>query len=425
MTTLEKDDKEYLNKGNSIEYKYSRDPLKTKIQQTIKTQEEYAALVNTMLSKIRDVDSQTKMFCKGFINLINVFINYLELIEIKNNDVSICELFYYIVKFLKPTINRDTTQFGGTVTYENRPSAEEKYKGNDVSSEIIQNVIIIGAGPNGLYMAISLKKMAPDLQVVVLENRIDEQGLRSLERTRGIYLKTDFDINYSGWTEGLKRTNLVKPEVDYYMRHEWDLFNIGSENDGNFIYKGIFEKKYSELPIHIVEYNLAKYAQSIGILIYHTRFPYPHFANEKTIGIFDATGGRLENIEYMFRVDGEKQLIGDGLNINSLNFHEKIPIISIGDSLFKNNYENGCGTSVSFTMCFFISFIFTLAFKIQIGHESKYLDFFEGSENSSSSAASGGGGFETVFRKGGSKTKQKKRKTNRKRRTRKSRKYSK
>ena len=169
MEILKNDDKEYLNKGNSYDYKYSRDPSKTKIQLTNDTQEEYAALV---ISKIRDVDSETKMFCKGFINLMNVFINYLKLIEIKNN-FDICYLFYYIVKFLKPTINKDTTQFGGTVTYENPPSAEEKYKGNDVSSEIRQNVIIVGAGPNGLYMAISLKKMAPDLQVVVLENRID------------------------------------------------------------------------------------------------------------------------------------------------------------------------------------------------------------------------------------------------------------
>jgi len=428
MATLEKDDKEYLNKGNSIDYKYSRDPLKTTIQKIDTTHEEYHKLV---ISKNPGVDSKTRLFCKCFINLMNVFINFLKLIKIKSGDDSICDLFFYIVKFLKPTINKDTTQFGGTITYENPPSAEEKYSGNDVSLEIKQNVIIVGAGPNGLYMAISLKKMAPDLQVVVLENRIDEHGLRSLERTRVIYLKTKFNIDYSGYTEGLKHTNLVKSEVDYFMHPEWDLFNINSQHDGNFIYKGIFEKIYDELQIHRLEYNLAKYAQFIGILIYHTRLPYSNFVNEQTIGIFDATGGRLENIEYMFRVDEEKQPIGDGLNINSLNFYEKVPIISVGDSLFKNNYENGCGTNVSFTLCFFTSFIFTLAFKIQTGHESKYSDFFEGSEKSSSSAASegggggGGGGGGTVFGKGGSKTKQKKRKTKYKRRTRKSRKYSK
>ena len=67
MTTLEKNDKEYLNKGNSYDYKYSRDPSKTTIKKIDIIHQEYAALV---ISKIRDVDSKTKLFCKGFINLM-------------------------------------------------------------------------------------------------------------------------------------------------------------------------------------------------------------------------------------------------------------------------------------------------------------------------------------------------------------------
>ena len=60
-------DKEYLNKGNNYEYVYKRDLTKTKIQDTVITQQEYNDLVINIMRIKSDIDDETKLFCKCFI----------------------------------------------------------------------------------------------------------------------------------------------------------------------------------------------------------------------------------------------------------------------------------------------------------------------------------------------------------------------
>lgn len=89
----------------------------------------------------------------------------------------------------------------------------------------------------------------------------------------------------------------------------------------------------------------------------------------KTLLLFDATGGNLDKKNESYYVDDNKQKIGDGINLNSLKIkkiNEKdYLIVSIGDSLYKGNHEIGAGSLIGSTLCFFISFFFTLYFDFQ------------------------------------------------------------
>ena len=57
------------------------------------------------------------------------------------------------------------------------------------------NIVIAGAGPNGLYLAILLKTALPNIDIIIVENRINENGQRILERVRPININGSTVIN--------------------------------------------------------------------------------------------------------------------------------------------------------------------------------------------------------------------------------------
>jgi len=372
-------DYDYDNKRNYKTYQYTRNSLVTKTQPIETTLNEYNALAPSLMKTQTGLDKKTQNFCKCYITLINQFINFLISTTKPNeyNSNSIENLFNYILTNLQVEIEKNNSMFGGgNVTYNSPPKNNDPvtYLGNMENEKDLnkKNVIIVGAGPTGTYMGIILKLMAPDLEVYILENRIANKA-NEREMTRG---ENTINVKTTIVVASLSNFNnlIEKYDID-------DTTFISQPNNFNLIPIDIvFDDKTingNALSINKLEYALANYAQQIGILIFHTTNYYETHVNANTIGIFDATGGRLkEQTHYQFRVQNE-QFVGDGLNINSLDFHNgKIPIICVGESLFKGNYLTGLGMNTICTMCFFISFLFTLTMGVKERYAETYKKFF-------------------------------------------------
>jgi hypothetical protein len=390
------DDPNYLKKGGIRDnYTYIRNSQVTKEQINETTSEEYNALASSLMKTKTGLDKKTQNFCNSYITLMNVFIDFLTLsaTELKmgsSKQNSMQHLFYHILSNLHPKIRAQSNIMlgGGKVTYLKPPQDNNKveYPGNtkDERKNDKKNVIIIGGGPAGLYMGIILKLMAPELEVHILEMRI-EKGTNNRIMSRGestltVYTKLQnrtktlpprFKINVEKYDINNSKINLYTD--DFYFLIPTQIKNPDDEEDPD---DGINGKKLS---VNQLEYVLANYAQQIGVLIFHTTESYDKYVNQNTIGIFDATGGRLkEQKHYQFRVDPDKQDIGDGLNINSLDFYnDTIPIICIGESLFRGNYLTGLGVNTICTMCFFTSFLFTVTMGVKEGYVETYKKFFE------------------------------------------------
>lgn len=356
---------DYASKGQINLYVYNRDYKNT----TELPYNEILTLYNKLSTTIKDVDllnENTKQFCFSYTSLIYLFIKFLSEINV-NNKRDITFLFKYIVYFLKE-------KKGGSITYDKTHYITEIYTGNDIHVYEENNVIIVGAGPVGLYMGILLKKSNPALHVIILESRIDKNNnMRYLKREGSIFLKTKIKITPTFIGNNEKEKIIAKDDILQFIKLTIDDKTDFFIDDDTFdlLFKLINE---NAVKIKDLEYTLANYAQSIGVLIFHTKDTYTKFINDKTMVIFDATGGHFENIKYSYYVDPVKQFIGDGVNINSLNFINNIPIVSIGDSLYKGDYENGCGIKTSFTICFFISFYFTSIFIIQLNNSSQVVE---------------------------------------------------
>ena len=374
-------DYNYDNKGDRKNYQYKRDPTVTKTQPIEKTRDEYNALASSLIKNQTNLDKKTQNFCECYITLINQFINFLISTTKPHVDTSnsIANLFNYIIANLQIEIQKKNIIFGGgKVTYDTPPKNNNPvtYFGNAESEKNVnkKNVIIVGAGPTGTYMGIILKLMAPDLEVYILEKRI-KIGTNEREMTRGentINVKTTIDVaSFTNFNELIEKYDI--DDAKFISTTKKDNFNL-IPIDIVFDYK---KKNSNALSINKLEYALANYAQTIGVLLFHTNDSYEKHVNSETIGIFDATGGRLkEQKHYYFRVQKE-QIAGDGLNINSLDFHNnKIPIICVGESLFKGNYQTGLGMNTICTMCFFVSFLFTLTMGVKEDYAKTYKKFF-------------------------------------------------
>ena len=426
--TIMIDDPDYLKKGGVRDkYTYIRNPQITKEQLNTDTLAEYNKLASSLMKTQTGLDKKTQNFCNSFITLINVFIDFLTLstTELKTGSSkqnSMQNLFYHILGDLYPKIRAQNNIMlgGGKVTYVNPPKDNNpvEYPGNTKDERDVnkKNVIIVGGGPAGLYMSIVLKLMAPELEVHILEMRIVQNtNNRIMSRsanTLTVYTKLQ---NRTGTLPAKFKTHIENYDIDnskfnLYTDNFYFLIptqiknpnpNPDPDPDDENSEDGINGIKLSA---NQLEYLLANYAQIIGVLIFHTTESYDKYVNENTIGIFDATGGRLkEQKHYQFRVDPNKQDIGDGLNINSLDFRDnKIPIVCIGESLFRGNYLLGLGMNTICTMCFYISFLFTLTMGVKEGYVETYKKFFEkdfpkepitsAAASGSNTSSTGGGG---------------------------------
>ena len=142
---------------------------------------------------------------------------------------------------------------------------EETFKGNEL------NVVVIGAGPCGLYLANALKhKLKDKINILVLDTNCRESHFKKHFSRRWLtHLKTKYFEDY----------------FDYPMRCLAGSFG----NNG-----------YIGLPINLIETLLLISSKRVGVKFYFEKaFDYSMLDNSLVDFVFDASGGRLPMVKKM------------------------------------------------------------------------------------------------------------------------------
>jgi hypothetical protein len=169
----------------------------------------------------------------------------------------------------------------------------------------VKNIVIVGGGPVGLYMAGLIKMCDPELEVIVIEKRVQpiQHTLRKLERKEPIMLNNTkirgICVNYMDELlrglcpvlhKNMIKINSVVYPTNLHTRHHVPTLSL---------LEHALEIGSSWININYLEYRLAKFAQSVGVIIFHdekmTSIEYLEqtYINPNTLIVFDATGGRL------------------------------------------------------------------------------------------------------------------------------------
>jgi hypothetical protein len=186
---------------------------------------------------------------------------------------------------------------GGEITYNipNEPITSQSLSkiefeyNKDVNNSNNDNVIILGGGPIGLYMAILLKTFIPKMDVRIFEKRSSNNNKRKLERTNVIM--TSFVLQ-----QFMNGNNVLKKLLEnIHLNNAFDLNKDDFYYLPNIMHNNF--KSSGNYPINILELYLSNAAQSIGVLIVqndvNNQKELETHINEKTLSVFDATGGRL------------------------------------------------------------------------------------------------------------------------------------
>ena len=170
----------------------------------------------------------------------------------------------------------------------------------------IPNVIIIGAGPIGLAMGILLKLYIPELEIKIIEKRSNNSE-KKRKLTRQNIVKISNWIFFNGSDESITEkitmlnnffeTIKIDPEINLNMDPK-NLYNTRFDSFPHDILLDTDVLEYNTvLPINIVEFRLSKKASELGINILNSDInsldDIKSYITEKTLSIFDATGGRL------------------------------------------------------------------------------------------------------------------------------------
>ena len=184
---------------------------------------------------------------------------------------------------------------------------EQKFRSNiGFVNDQNPNIIIIGGGPDGLFTSILYKIMYKDIDIYILEKRHDELLKRDLTRCQVVLLdklnreyKYDKYVKYTYPTEQeyreteFKFIELIPEEFKEYFYFEGTSEKNPFFSFIKFLGKGLNDK----MPLNVLEYKLANFAQSIGVKIFHTEEitldNLRLYKNDNTKIIFDTTGGKL------------------------------------------------------------------------------------------------------------------------------------
>ena len=276
-------------------------------------------------------------------------------------------------EFLKDTIDDPAYRFlkndddyhnnlfnkGGEITYNipDEPITSQKLSelefeyNTDVNNSKNDNVIILGGGPIGLYMAILLKTFIPKMDVRIFEKRSSKNNKRKLERTNVIM--TSFVLQY--FMNGNKvLKNLLK---NIHLNNVFDLNTDNFNYLPNIMHNNF--KSSGNYPINILELYLSNAAQSIGVLIVqndvNNQTELETHINEKTLSVFDATGGRLNffkpdwtiknpPVRICSYITGEKSNLKENININKRINKTSYYLESDYDFYYSKCYENNYQT---------------------------------------------------------------------------------
>jgi hypothetical protein len=246
---------------------------------------------------------------------------------------------------------------GGSVTYTipeghlNSRSLKEKIFASNEISEIDlsnQNIIIYGGSINGLYLSIVLKLFLPTLNIIIItmerhsEKLTREQLIRDTEKWDGGIGQRDEEtiINLFKGFDSVKRRFVKNRRFSLVPSGIKELFELFGD--------------YSIIQINVIEYCFANYTQSLGNFILFSEnlgYKATRGIKEKTIMCFDATGGRMPGIEYLWSDMDNKygdQYHRKGYNSNPVNILHGKCYIAIGDSLYQGNFSEGNSVVISF-----------------------------------------------------------------------------
>jgi len=295
-------------------------------------------------------DKNISIFLKNFINFYTS--EYKEIRSVCVDE----EILSNSVSYSLPNSNEFKAQSHATgnrsmkaFTVPGLKDIPFKNNGIPFNKSMDKNVLIIGAGPIGLYMAGLLKCCSPSLNVNVVEPRVSTDKIRHLTRTSAILTKhckidnvylsinklTDFFHKVCPLLQTLLFKDDSKPTIHLL----------------NHVFKNI---DMDSIAIGYLEFLLANFAQKCGVIIYHDpelgslEKIEEAYTNTNTRFVFDATGGRLIPVDpARFPVIGTSSIrVGNEIRhrlqlegTTGKNFNIKEGFLKPDEAVFKrNNY---------------------------------------------------------------------------------------
>jgi len=259
---------------------------------------------------------------------------------------------------------------------------------DDIVDKTKKNIIIIGGSINGLYMSILLKLFMPNLNVIIVTNKTHSEFLKRTQPIRNSINRASTSTFNSLKRDEIDFLQTVNKEFDnptnfkLFLKSQQKFSLIPDVIKDCFSFFGIPEDA-DDVPINIIEYCFANYTQTLGnyILFREDGQPIDEYITDKTIMLFDATGGRLEGITYTWTNETNEyehdSYHRKDYNESPISYFGEIPCLAIGDSLYQGNWAEGNSVVISFCVCFTLSLVLSKSLsppKSSLEEESEELD---------------------------------------------------